>query len=82
MCEDPIAQNEPAALTRLVEAAQARNSREFGIVKSEPATLQLKAGNIDQKLDALTAEVHSGNARIIELLAGLIAQGKRPDAAN
>ncbi|MFI1386430.1 hypothetical protein [Embleya sp. NPDC020886] len=80
MPEDPIGRNELAALTRLVEAAQARNNREFGIVKSEPASLQLEVGNVDRKIDALTAEVYSGNARIIELLAGLIAQGKHPDA--
>ncbi|MFJ8744658.1 hypothetical protein ACIRL2_35430 [Embleya sp. NPDC127516] len=80
MPEDPIGRNEFAALTRLVEAAQAQNSREFGIVKSELTTLHLEVGNVDQKIDALAVEVRSGNARIIELLAGFIAQSKGPDA--
>ncbi|MCX5275062.1 MULTISPECIES: hypothetical protein [Streptomyces] len=52
MPEDPIAHGELAALTRRHEQAQGQNVREFGIIKSELTTLQLKVSNLDQKVDS------------------------------
>lgn len=81
MAEDPLARSETAALTRRFEEAQAQNTREFGIVKSELTTLQLKVSNVDQKVDALSArvddlarEVRSGNAQIVALLTRLVGE--------
>jgi hypothetical protein len=71
MPEDPIAQGEIAALTRRFEAIEAQNNREFGIIKSELTTLNLKASNTDQKLDQFIQEQRAANARIIEMLATL-----------
>jgi peptidoglycan hydrolase CwlO-like protein len=88
MPEDEIAQAEIAALTRRFEEAQAQNVREFGIIKSELTTLQLKVSNVDQKVDSLdqkvgrlTDEVRELNskidrnqAQIIELLSNLVGR--------
>ncbi|MER0485106.1 hypothetical protein ABR737_43450 [Streptomyces sp. Edi2] len=87
MPEDPIAQSEIAALTRRHEDGQAQNAREFGIIKSELTTLQLKVSNLDQKLDTFIAEQREANAEqrrtnaiLVELLSKQV--GKDPDAAE
>ncbi|MFD9572675.1 hypothetical protein ACFWBI_22870 [Streptomyces sp. NPDC059982] len=85
MPEDPIAHGELAALTRRHEQAQGQNVREFGIIKSELTTLQLKVSNLDQKVDNLMSTVSGleqkidrNQAQIVELLSQLV--GRRPDA--
>ncbi|MFE3866432.1 hypothetical protein ACIA8H_36605 [Streptomyces goshikiensis] len=85
MPEDPIAHSELAALTRRHEQAQDQNVREFGIIKSELTTLQLKVSNLDQKVDTLMSTVSGleqkidrNQAQIVELLTQLV--GQRPDA--
>ncbi|MEU6214319.1 hypothetical protein ABZ891_31035 [Streptomyces sp. NPDC047023] len=85
MPEDPIAHGELAALTRRHEQAQEQNVREFGIIKSELTTLQLKVSNLDQKVDNLMSTVSGleqkidrNQAQIVELLTQLV--GQRPDA--
>ncbi|WP_327286595.1 hypothetical protein [Streptomyces sp. NBC_01205] len=85
MPEDPIAHGELAALTRRHEQAQDQTTREFGIIKSELTTLQLKVSNLDQKVDSLRqdigdfiAEQRKANATVVELLATMA--GKTPDA--
>ncbi|MFK0223938.1 hypothetical protein ACIQWN_37895 [Streptomyces vinaceus] len=86
MPEDPIAHGELAALTRRHEQAQEQNVREFGIIKSELTTLQLKVSNLDQKVDNLMSTVSGleqkidrNQAQIVELLTQLV--GQRPDAS-
>ncbi|MEU2835211.1 hypothetical protein ABZ667_42585 [Streptomyces lavendulae] len=86
MPEDPIAHGELAALTRRHEQAQEQNVREFGIIKSELTTLQLKVSNLDQKADNLMSTVSGleqkidrNQAQIVELLTQLV--GQRPDAS-
>ncbi|MFG2878818.1 hypothetical protein ACGFYU_28100 [Streptomyces sp. NPDC048337] len=86
MPEDPIAHGELAALTRRHEQAQDQNVREFGIIKSELTTLQLKVSNLDQKVDSLMSTVSGleqkidrNQAQIVELLTQLV--GQRPDAS-
>ncbi|MER0443178.1 hypothetical protein ABR738_01060 [Streptomyces sp. Edi4] len=86
MPEDPIAHSEIAALTRRHELAQDQNVREFGIIKSELTTLQLKVSNLDQKVDNLTStvsgleqKIDQSQAQIIALLTELV--GRRPDAS-
>ncbi|MFJ3637546.1 hypothetical protein [Streptomyces sp. NPDC090112] len=85
MPEDPIAHGELAALTRRHEQAQDQNVREFGIIKSELTTLQLKVSNLDQKVDNLMSTVSGleqkidrNQAQIVELLSQLV--GRRPAA--
>ncbi|MFJ3861545.1 hypothetical protein ACIPRL_35630 [Streptomyces sp. NPDC090085] len=86
MPEDPIAHGELAALTRRHEQAHEQNVREFGIIKSELTTLQLKVSNLDQKVDNLMSTVSGleqkidrNQAQIVELLTQLV--GQRPDAS-
>lgn len=88
MPEDPIAQSEIAALTRRFEEAQEQNTREFGIIKSELTTLQLKVSNLDQKvdglglqvgdlgreLDAFITEQRTTNAQLVDLLTRLVGR--------
>ncbi|WP_030299044.1 hypothetical protein [Streptomyces katrae] len=64
MPEDPIAHGELAALTRRHEQAQDQNVREFGIIKSELTTLQLKVSNLDQKVDNLSGQMSGMDQRL------------------
>ncbi|MFJ2478008.1 hypothetical protein ACIOWI_34430 [Streptomyces sp. NPDC087659] len=77
MPEDEIAQSEIAALTRRFEERAEKTDREFGIVKSDLTAVRLQVGNLDQKLDSFITEQRTANARIIELLSGLV--GKDPN---
>ncbi|WP_155059752.1 hypothetical protein [Streptomyces blattellae] len=72
MPEDEIAQAEIAALTRRFEERAEKTDREFGIVKSDLTAVRLQVGNLDQKLDSFITEQRAANARIIELLSGLV----------
>ncbi|WP_329169391.1 hypothetical protein OG709_35685 (plasmid) [Streptomyces sp. NBC_01267] len=79
MPEDPIAQSELSALTRRYEETTQKADREFGIVKSDLTALRLQVGNLDQKLDNFIAEQRSVNAKLVELLSGLVGKNASTD---
>ncbi|MFF3159859.1 hypothetical protein [Streptomyces sp. NPDC057910] len=84
-----MAQNETDALARRVEAVedrvealQVQTSGNFAAVIEGQAAIRREVrdgfAKADTRFDALTEEVRSGNARIIEMLASLKA-GRHPD---
>ncbi|MFH8753665.1 hypothetical protein ACH4GK_37965 [Streptomyces rimosus] len=88
--EDPIAHHELEALSRRtaavedrVEALQVQSGGNFAAVIEGQAALRREVRDgftaMNARIDALTDEVRTGNAQIIELLSRLV--GKNPDAS-
>lgn len=82
MPEDPLAHSEIAALTRRFEDTQAQSTREFGIVKSELTTLQLKVSNLDQKFDSLFSHVGALEGSVSELRVDMTSLREEVRAGN
>ncbi|MFH9425427.1 hypothetical protein [Streptomyces sp. NPDC017529] len=83
--EDPIAHNELEALSRRtvavedrVEALQVQSGGNFAAVIEGQAALRREVREgftaMNARIDALTDEVRTGNAQIIELLSRLVGQ--------
>ena len=91
MPEDEIAHQEVAALTRRYEQHAEQVNDALKVIKSDVLHLRLEVGSLSTRLDTLESSVNevrdalsglsdeqrTANARIIELLSGLV--GRDPE---
>lgn len=73
MSEDPLA-HEVAALTRRFENSLQIVRGDIAQLDNRMMTVESGLAAVHERIDALAAEVRTGNARVIELLTRLVGE--------